>query len=95
MLAPTHPRCVYSMHDRNQLLRASQRIPGQLDISLQAGQTRNRGLGVQRHEAGKAISALLNAARHASIGPRSTPCQVDNWSPHGCLDGSSSRNRSI
>ena len=45
MPTPTHPRCVYSMHNRNQLLRASQRIPGQLDISLQPGQTRNEGSG--------------------------------------------------
>ena len=64
MPAPTHPRCVYSMHNRNQLLRASQRIPGQLDISLQAGtnqEPRAGGATVRNRQGDQRIAECRSA----------------------------------
>jgi len=92
MLAPSHPRCVYSMHDRISPA-VSQRISGKLATCLQPGTDQERGLGCHGtkqqgdQRTAECRSACLNRTESARR-------QVDNWSPHGCPDGSSSRERS-
>jgi len=92
MLAPSHPRCVYSMHDRISPARLATYFR-EAGYMPPAGHRPGTRAGVPRHEqqgdqrTAECRSACLNRTESARR-------QVDNWSPHGCPDGSSSRERS-